>query len=260
MKVAVIDFETTGIDTTTCRPIEVAVSIANSDFSEILEEYSQVMYDETYPALTEDIENLTGINQSHLLSLGRDPASVFAAIVSLIKKHDVDYIMAYNSDYDRQVYASEIKRHPLFEEVLSPVANMKWLCAMKDVKTNYNYKCWKLSHLALDYGVAIDPSKLHRAKADVDLTISFLKKIGVTLQDIVEFSQTPWVPLEAVTKKPWTDGGVSTGKAKEKGFRWETPQGHMDKKFSTKWVIMKKESDVRAFVDSCPELTIRRIV
>ena len=260
MRVAVIDFETTGIDATTCRPIEVAVSITNGDFSEVLEEYSQVMYDGSYPALTEDIENLTGITQSHLLSLGRNPASVLAVIVSLVKKHNVDYIMAYNSEYDRQVYTSEIKRHTLFEEALSPVVNMKWLCAMKDVRSNYNYKCWKLSHLALDYGVAIDPSKLHRAKADVDLTISFLKKIGITLADIVEFSQTPWVPLEAITKKPWADGGVSTGKAKEKGFRWETPQGHMDKKFTQKWVVMKKETDVRAFVDSCPELTIRRIV
>lgn len=259
MNVAVIDFETTGVDHKICRPIEVSVTITNNNFSEELTKYSALMLDDSYPAITEEIEKLTGISQNILVSLGKNPASVFAVVVSLLKQFNVGHILAYNCEFDKNVCHEEIKRHPLFAESLSPLVNAKWLCAMRDVKKNYQYRCWKLSHLALDCGVTIDPTKLHRAAADVDLTIKMLKAQDTNVSEILTYNQTPWIPLEAVTREPWKDGGVSTKKAKDKGFRWETPQG-FETKYLKRWVTMKKETECREFIDSCPELTIRRIV
>lgn len=258
MNVAILDFETTGKEAALCRPIEVALAIVDENFNLLTPLYQSLMYDRTYPDISSEIESLTGIVKESVYEHGVHPSLVFGTISDLIHEYNVGYMMAYNAEYDCTVYREELKRHELFDKPLSRPAHLPWLCAMKDVRTNYNYKCWKLSHLALDYGVAIDPKTLHRASADVLLTIDMLKAARTNIPEIVEYYGTPWVPLEAITKEPWKDGGVSTGKAKEKGFRWETPQGHTQK-FTKKWVTMKKAFEVIPFIESCPELTIRRI-
>lgn len=258
MNIAILDFETTGVDSAICRPIEVAMAIVDEEFNVLTDIYQSLMYHRSYPQIGEDIEALTGIVKEDVYENGKDPEIVLRNIDTLVNDYNVGYMMAYNSEYDSTVYSEELKRCDLFGKPEGKPGHMAWLCAMKDVRTNYKYKCWKLSHLALDYGVAIDPKKLHRASADVLLTIDMLKAAKTNVPEIVEYYGTPWVALEAVTREPWKDGGVSTGKAKEKGFRWETPLGH-NKKFTKKWVTMKKEFEVIPFINSCPELTIRRV-
>lgn len=258
MNIAILDFETTGVDAKTCRPIEVAMTIVDENFNQIIPMYQSLIYSSTHPEILPAIEELTGIIKESVYEHGRDPKFVLEEINNLLKAYDVQYMMAYNAEYDSTVYCEESRRCGLIDGPDIAAIDLPWLCAMKDVRSNYKYKCWKLSHLALDYGVAIDPKTLHRASADVLLTIEMLKAAKTNVPEIVEYYGTPWVPLEAVTREPWKDGGVSTGKAKEKGFRWETPLGH-DKKFTKKWVTMKKEFEVIPFIESCPELTIRRI-
>lgn len=239
MKVAIIDFETTGKDPKTCRPIEVGVAICNNDFSELDESFSTLIWDESYPEISKEIEELTSISKSDLLQNGCAPKKALENVVELLKSYNVQYVIAYNAEFDMTVFNSECQR-----QGLGDIA-MTWLCAMKDVKSNYNYKCWRLSHLALDYGVPIDPDDLHRAMADVFLTIDLLKAAKATASDMYAFNRTPWHILEAVTIPPWKDGGKSTTLAKEKGYAWEAPRGHFNgAKYPKKWVKAVREEEL----------------
>lgn len=245
MHVAIIDFETTGIDAETCRPIEVCAAIVTSDFSTLLTSYQSLLYASDYPAIEEHIELLTGIQKEKVLSEGIFPARAFEDIYNLFIEYDVKHVVAYNADYDHTVYRRELERHGMANEAVGNSVKIPWLCAMKDVRSNYNYKCWKLSHLALDYGVAIDPKELHRASADVFLTRDLLRAAKTTSEEMLAYKNTPWVALEAVTREPWKDGGKSTALAKSKGFSWETPKGHQSKKYPKKWVKLVKETDLQ---------------
>ena len=245
MNVAIIDFETTGVDTETCRPIEVCVAIVSNDFTSLVAHYQALLYASDYPEIEEHIELLTGIQKEQVIVDGIFPPRAFDEIYKLFLEYNVGHVIAYNAEYDHDVYKKELERHGIANESVGNPAKLPWLCAMKDVKSNYNYKCWKLSHLALDYGVAIDPKELHRASADVFLTRDLLRAAKTTAEEMLSYKNTPWVALEAVTREPWKDGGKSTSLAKSKGFSWETPKGHQKMKYPKKWVKLVKETDLQ---------------
>lgn len=244
MHVAIIDFETTGVDTETCRPIEVCVAIVTPEL-DIVTSYSSLLYTKDYPLISEEIEALTGIQKEQMSAGGIHPSIAFEAIRNLCAEYSVECMVAYNAEYDFAVYKKELERHGLLKEAVGEPVRIPWLCAMKDVRTNYKYKCWKLSHLALDYGVPINPKELHRASADVFLTRDLLRAAKTTAKDMLAYKNTPWVALEAVTRKPWEDGGKSTSLAKSKGFSWEVPKGHQSLKYPKKWVKLVKETDLQ---------------
>ena len=245
MKVAIIDFETTGVDTETCRPIEVCASIVTPNFADIVETYSTLLYASDYPVIGEDIEELTGIQKEDVIEKGLSPPRAFEALYNLFLENNVSQVIAYNAEYDFAVYRRELERHGMLNEAVGNPVRLPWLCAMRDVKSNYNYKCWKLSHLALDYGVPINPKDLHRASADVFLTRDLLRAASTNAEEMLAYKNTPWVAVEAVTREPWKDGGKSTGLAKSKGFSWETPRGHQSVKHPKKWVKLVKETDLQ---------------
>ena len=240
MNALVIDFETTGKEAKLCRPIEVAATVMSADFKHHIDTYSSLIYADDYPEITDQIQELTNIQREDVIANGKHPANVLAAINSMAIAHGVQFIVAYNREFDETVYKEECARHKLY----SPVGDIPWICAMRDVASNYNYKCWKLSHLALDYGVPIDPKDLHRAQADVFLTIDLLVAAGANAHTMYTYQKMPRHVLEAVTKKPWLDGGESTAKAKEKGYSWESPRGHAGMKYPKKWVKVVLETEL----------------
>ena len=246
MNILVIDFETTGVDPKTCRPIEVGAAIVSNDFKTVHETYSSFIYSHTHPKITSEVEELTGISNDLLVKEGRDPLAVFGDIFDLVEKYDVKYMLAYNREFDENVYKEEIRRIGIHENHphLAKPAILPWLCAMRDVRSHTKYKCWKLSHLALDYGVLVDPSVLHRALGDVRLTIALLDKAGADAETLYRYQKMPRFVLEALTTPPWKDGGVSTAKAKEKGYSWEVPRGHQQMRLPKRWVKVVLEDEI----------------
>lgn len=260
MSVMVIDFETTGKDPKTCRPIEVGAAIVTSDFKKVLHTYSSFIYSHTQPKITSEIEELTGISNDILVREGRDPLVVFGELFDLVEKFDIKYMVAYNREFDETVYKEEVRRIGAVENnphYAKPVM-LPWLCAMRDVRSHAKYKCWKLSHLALDYGVLVDPSNLHRALGDVSLTIALLDKAGVTAEELYKYQTTPRFVLEAMTKPPWKDGGESTSKAKEKGYSWEVPRGHQNMRLPKRWVKVVLEDEVNEALGET-EFQVRKV-
>lgn len=237
MKVMLLDCETTGLNPAVDRITELGIKITSMDFKTVYAEYNKLIWDDTYPEITPEIEEITGIDQQLLLGQGIRPWLAMQDFNEFIHNHQPKYIIAYNAGFDRQFIDAELQRQG--HGVMAG-----WICAMVDVKANYKFKSWKLMHLALDYGIAVDPSELHRAINDVELMRKVLVASGTTPDDMWQYKQSPSIYLAATTRPPWEDGGDSTTRAKQHGFAWEKSKGD-DRMFPKRWVKKVKQMDYK---------------
>jgi len=251
----IVDFETTGLDTTTARPIEMGLQLVDSDTWDIKAEGNYLLWDTSYPPIPAEITKITGITEEVLRREGRSLDYAFADFTARtmhLNDWAIDETIAYNAEYDENIFRAECarKKHSsaLEAELLDQAS---WLCAMKDVEENYKFKCWKLSHLALDHGVSIDPKGLHRALADVDLTRRMLKEIGTTALKMAEFKRIPHVTVQALIPAPFEDGGKGRDLAVARGYSWERPRGSQEK-FPKAWVKKVKQNKYNDEVAECP--------
>lgn len=242
MKVLIIDFETTGLLADTDRITEIGAQVCDDKFLSVTEEFSELCYASDYPELSAEVTKVTRISNEMLKEHGIEPRTALLRVAELAKKFNVGFAIAYNSGFDRGFFEAEVKRLGIdtFPEI-KYLLNTTWLCAMTGVESNYNYKCWKLSHLSLDYGLAVDPSILHRAVNDVNLTRRLLSHIRTDAKSMYEFQTSPWVYVRALTMEPWKDKGKSNALAKAAGYAYQTPRGD-DRVFEKMWVKKVKAS------------------
>ena len=232
-----IDFEATSVDPKTARIIEIGAAIVNKDFSHIGLgcQLSQLVWDSNYPALTPEVVEVTHITQDMLCDGAVEPALAFGHLAQMCAKAPIEYVIAYNRKYDETLFREEMLRHNLG---LLPGINLllqtPWVCAMEDIEPNYKFKSWKQMHVALEYGITVNPKELHRAIADVELMRNILKESGTTPEEMYQFQISPWMYIAANVKPPWTDGGKSSTEAKALGFKWQ--QCGDDRVFDKTWV------------------------
>lgn len=239
-KVCILDFETTGVDSSSALPIELGYQIVSSDFAEVHKEGNELMCLPSDVTVPHEVTLVTGITNDELLSKCTGADKVLNSFISALVEHKVSALIAYNAQYDKTILFNALLR--LGVDGKYP-ASVPFLCAMTDVKSNYQKKCWKLSHLALDYGLAVDPAVLHRAVADVNLTRRMLYAINETAESMLKFNQEPWCYAKAVVEKPWEDGGKSTDEAKKAGYAWQKAKGDTtDRLFEKAWVKRVKLS------------------
>lgn len=248
MKVLLLDFEATALDTKTARILEVGALLVDENF-DIPEDVdygaiSQLVWEPGYPAITPEVEKLTNISQKMLDEEGIPPRSAFIDLGRLVSECKPEMVIAYNTAYDFELFKAEMARHRMQEmEGIHSLLLIPWVCAMTDIEKNYEFKSWRLMHVALEYGVTVNPKELHRAIADVELMRKMLKASGATPGGMLEFQRVPWVVVQAKTRKPWEDGGKSNEAAKALGFRWERVPGS-DRVFDKMWVKRVKENKV----------------
>lgn len=254
MRLLVIDFETQGSDPSVHLPTEVGavlLEIPSKSNVEAMEKYpdtpfargwsedgnmrelgrlSELIYHVDYPPQTEEIVDITGITDEMLQEKGIAPAQAFQKLndLMLLEKNRLvpDFIFAHNADFDRGVYETSCKRLGL--EIIPST----WLCTVMDFPWPKKYKCKKLSHLAYDHSILVDPKTLHRAINDVDLLIQLVGKYK--FQDILAYKNTPWIYVKATIPGPWQDGGKGTTAAKKLGYGWEKIWG-TDLSFPKTW-------------------------
>jgi hypothetical protein len=237
MRICGVDTETTWtkpVDAKKARILEIGAAIFDDqDWSRHLF-YKKFVWDPSYSPLGPEIEELIGVKEEEIAKDGIPLSTALRELECFAK--GCDYFMAHNKAFDETVINCERKR------VGMDPNKIPFICTVNDVP-HVNKRCRQLSHLALDYGVAIDPSKLHRALDDVLLMGDMMKRGGFKVQAIVDYMSIPWLYLEAVIPKPWTDGGKGKDLAREKGFKWEQTY-HSDPKFEKKWVKKIKELEL----------------
>lgn len=251
MTTLIIDTETTGVNTDTDFIIEIGAQLVLDDWA-VIGEFNSLIKNPANPVLSDEITRITGITQSDIDERGNDLKDALESL--LVVAGEPDIVVAYNSEFDEGIFKTELARNGLLAPAL---LKDPWLCAMKDLESNYEKKCWKLSHLALDYGVAVDPAKLHRAIGDVDLTRQMLIKAKASPVEMMNFKRTPWIVVNALIPAPWTDGGKGKLEATKLGYSWETPKGTQEK-YEKQWVKRIKAHKLEDEIQNAP-FKIRQI-
>lgn len=207
-----LDFETTGLSPETDRIIEVGAVLWDTETRKPMALFSELVQDETYPPLSAEITDITGICGSDLETLGAAPVDVFARLYDLVVIADA--IVAHNGTrFDRLFYDVEIKRQGLAAELWLK----HWIDTSVDVPYPAKVQTRKLVHLAAEHGF-VNPFA-HRALFD---SLTMLKVLDTyDIEVVYALSLEPSVTLVANVKPPWTDGGASTNLAKARGYRWD---------------------------------------
>jgi DNA polymerase III epsilon subunit-like protein len=236
--ILLIDFETTGLDTKTCRPLELGAALVSNDFKDVYQSFNCLIHDSSYPVITEEITNLTNIKHS-MLEFACLPEDTWDGLRAMAQH--VDGVVAHNAAFDRAVVFTANKD----EESLEWLLDKTWLCSIQDVEKFDALKSKRLMHIALEVGVTVDPTGLHRASADVELMRRMLVSAGETWENMYEYHMEPNVYLQAQCDGPWIDGGKSTNMAKELGYSWEIPRGAPEGvKFAKAWVKKVKQKNI----------------
>ena len=243
MSVLLIDFEATGIDPKTARILEIGAQVVDNEFNVPETSLSILVHDDDYPDLTEEVMHVTKITPK-MLHDAHVPRAAFQALGELVTQ-DIEFVIAYNTSYDAVLFKEEVFRHNLsLNPQMSWLLTAPWICAMADIETNYAFKSWKQMHVALEYGVTVNPKELHRALADVELMRNILKESGTSPQAMFDFQCDPWIYVVARVEKPWLDDGRSTTLAKASGYQWERAKGdYSDRVFSKQWVKRVKSKN-----------------
>ncbi len=232
-----IDLETTGLVAGKDNITEIGAVLFDADtWEDTGKRYKTFVYHANSIPLTDEIKKLTKISDEDVKS-GLLPHEAYRGLQEFAK--DAIGIVAHRKEFDASFLNLNATRDGF---VWDPkFAALKWICSKFDVKTHANKSCTTLSHLALDYGLAVDGSKLHRAVDDVLLMGQVLQKAGMTYDQIIKYVMEPWVYIKALVSFNQKDD------AKKHGYSWEKIYNAGNSPiFPKTWIRRVKESEFEA--------------
>lgn len=219
MEILGLDFETTGLNTETDRVIEVGAVIFDTQRKRPIRIFNEIIWADSYPALTDEISFLTGLTKSDIARFAKPPGEVWARIQAAVKQFPV--VMAHNGfGFDFPLLENELKRFaievPQFLKVDSTL----------DIPYPPEITVRKLTYLAAEHGF-VNPFA-HRAVFDVLTMLKLLDKYD--FDAIYKRAQTPAVKVIAKVNYDNKD------KAKAFGFYWD--------KDNKQWFKFMRQMDV----------------
>ena len=232
MLVLGIDTETTGIDTQKDSIVElgaVLFDIQDDGSWKPVESFCSLVYEDGY-IISPEAEKVNGISLDKLKSEGISLRRAIEEVLLLAAR--ADYIIAHNAQFDLGMLSNQcqLKKISAVEIFKKP-----WLCSIEDLPSNEGKKCLKLSHLAVDYGVIVNPDELHRVTGDILLMGKMLEKAKASIYEMHRYSIAQYRVLAAEVTPPWEDNGKSADIAKSLGFSWEKTR-KSPKPFKKMWV------------------------
>lgn len=248
VKVLGFDLETTSLDTKKARIIEVGAvmfHVENRIWTPY-QSFSSLVWQLGDEGLSNETIRITGITDDKLMAEGVPLFEVLGKLGTI--GSDAAFICGHNSVYDYSVFNAVLDHHT-GSRLIPGVQNLvetPWLCSKDDIRSNLDYNCKKLSHLSLDYGVAVDPKELHRAEADVLLMGKLLTAAGADPLEMKAFRDEPSFFLGIDIPAPWKDDGKGKAEAVSLGFSWQVARGTKEPEFEKTWVRLCKESMIEA--------------
>lgn len=242
MIVCGLDTETTGLDVNVERILELGYVLWDTDTGVPLFMDSIIMYDDTYPKITQSIVDLTGIGEDYVKRFAVDPCVGFRKFLEVTHKHQPTVIVAYNGNgYDRPLLVNELKRNgfPLPLLVAQP-----WVDIMQDLPEP---KSIKLKYLAAEHGFVFPFA--HRAVFDVLTTLLIMQKYPLDV--ILESAKSPEIIARALVT---FDDLAGREAAKKAGFRWQEWNG---KTYPKMWVKGMKEIHLAKLKESASFQVVR---
>jgi DNA polymerase-3 subunit epsilon len=178
-------------------------------------------WDNSYPCLSDQIIQLTGLTDDILKEFGTPPAPNLEWLDEFVEKHHVDYIVAHNGEnFDKPLLYAELSRNGVAGDRLR---RLPWIDTRTDIPFPTEPDSRRLRHLALDCGF-INPFE-HRAIFDV---LTMLRVLGhYPIQDVLEYQKIPFTTVRALVSYQDRE------QAKSQRYSWEKIG---DKTFPKMWV------------------------
>lgn len=236
MRLLGLDFETTGLDTSTARITEMGAVLWDVDDKRPLVTIGTFFHDGNYPTLSDEIIRLTGIKQWMLQEFGTEPGANLRWLQSFCAKHQVEYIVAHNGEnFDKPLLMSELARHSVEDGCLR---TLPWIDTRTDIPFAVEPDSRRLNHLATDAGF-INPFA-HRAVFDVLTMLRILSNYDI--KHVLEYQSIPFVTVRANV------GYADRDKAKAQRYSWEKIGEKTYPKF---WVKRVKLNLLEAEIAKC---------
>lgn len=222
MKILGVDFETTGLDSTKDRIIEIGAVLWEWETSKPLSLLSELVI--VGEPLPEEITRITGITDADLSSFGIDEKAAFWQLCDMMQ--GCDYVMAHNGNaFDKLFFDQAATR-------LGRSAEKVWLDTKLDIKFPDHITTRNLRHLASEHGF-LNPFA-HRAVFDV---LTMLKVASLyDLDEIVSRALEPTLFVQALVSFEDKD------KAKARGYYWHGPSRCWWRSFKASEYASEKES------------------
>jgi DNA polymerase-3 subunit epsilon len=160
---AVVDFETTGVDPTTDRIVQLAAIVVNGE-GEIVEEFDTVVKPESPNNYTHGAEHIHGISESQVA----EGMPLSQALKKLWDISSGNVFTAHNARFDIGFLHAESERIGLDHRVESHIDTLSLARKIDTEKTRRH----SLEALCEHYG--IQREKAHDAKADATATAELL--------------------------------------------------------------------------------------
>lgn len=220
-----LDFETTGINLVSDRPIEYGGVLYSTGQKKCLD--NQGFLIKTDLPLTNQITNITGITKPALDRFGYESTEVIPLVIDMIA--NADAVIGYNCRrFDYHILSQWAKREGV------KVPDKPWIDLFYDMP--WQVPTGKLSHVAADHGILnLFP---HSALSDSQTVLAIAMKYDERL--LLERSQSPIVVLRSHQSRTEND----LVKQAPFKFRWNG-----DKKI---WWKPVKQQDVDEVIQSAP--------
>jgi len=201
---AIVDTETTGLDPTKDRIIEIAVQrvIFNEGQNIVEIERARSWLEDPQRPLTAEISRLTNLVDRDLSGQWFDDDAILEMI------SDCDIIIAHNAAFDR----------PFLDGRFPSLSNLPWGCSLSQLDwRNLGYDGRALGHLVLQSGRFFDG---HRAGNDVNALVTLLGTMApdgrIILAHLLDRCRRDSYRIEAVSAPFEAKDAL-----KARGYRWD---------------------------------------
>jgi DNA polymerase III alpha subunit (gram-positive type) len=217
-----LDFETTGVNIVSDRPIEYGGVLYSTTFKKCLD--NQGMLIKTDLPITPEITKITNITKPMLDKFGYDEDAVYPIIGEMVASCDA--VIGYNCRRFDYHILYEWSRRENFQ-----IENKPWIDLFYDMP--WQVPTGKLSHVAADHGILnLFP---HSALSDCQTVLAISRKYDSQL--LLDRSQMPVVVLRSMADRSQND------LLKQMKFRWN-PSNKI-------WWKSAKETDAKEIMDAC---------
>ena len=223
MRLLGVDLESTGLLTDKDRIIELGLSLWEwTPAPRPLVSVGIFLYDETYPQLSKEITDLTGITDEMLKEFGTKPKDQLTWLDSFSQKHGANYLVAHNgANFDIPLLHAELTRNGVAGHMLR---SLPLIDTRADIPFEKEPDSRKLKYMAADHYIP-QSKHAHRAMHDVLLMMEILSQHD--LNKVISYQKIPFIVVRAMVS--YEDREL----AKAQRYSWERIG---EKTFAKSWV------------------------